>query len=175
MTFASVGSLVLAGTLLTAALAKRRAPTQFRSILRDLVPGPLVQPLAVVVPAAEALIAALIIAGVATLLSAAAALILVIAFSVALARMWQLGITQDCGCFGEASHASTPASGLLRNAVLAACAVALIGWPPSATWFSDTPSLLVHIVAVAGLFGVWTLTLLLVERRALLIDGEVTL
>lgn len=175
MTFASVGVLVLAGTLLTAALAKRRAPTQFRSILRDLVPGPMVQPLAVAVPAAEALVAALLIAGVAATQSAVAALVLLLAFSIALARMWQLGITQDCGCFGEASHASTPASGLLRNTALAACAVASIVWPPSAAWFSDIPSLLVHTVSVAGVIGVWTLTLVLVDRRALLIDGKVTL
>src|SRR5206468_2603710 len=122
--------LLLAGTLAWAGAAKAADPAPFRLTLRALAaPGWLVA----AVPALELGLAGLLVAGVAPRVVAGAVLALLAAFTVALGRLGSL----PCNCFGAADGAAGP----LRNALLAAGAVALVAWPPGPLWDADASAL----------------------------------
>ncbi|HWT91518.1 MAG TPA: MauE/DoxX family redox-associated membrane protein [Solirubrobacteraceae bacterium] len=173
MTVQSFSTLVLAVVLTAAATAKLQAPTQFRSVLRDLVPQPAVRPAARMVPVLELAVAVWLLSGVASTAAACAVVALLVLFTAALLRMWRLGIAQDCGCFGEASQASTPASGVVRNVLLLALGLAMLSDPTAMNeWASDAGSVAAHAVAAASLFCLWELGTTLLLRRALLTTGR---
>jgi uncharacterized membrane protein YphA (DoxX/SURF4 family) len=140
--------LLLAGTLAWAGTAKAAAPEPFRATLRVLAAPAW---LAVAVPAAELGLAALLVAGVAPRLTAAAVLALLAAFTVVLGRLGPA----PCHCFG----ADDGRAGRLRNALLGAGAVALIAWPPGALWNVSASELAGAATVAAGAACAWRLAI----------------
>ncbi len=148
--------LLLAGTLAWAGAAKAAAPAPFRATLRALgAPAWL----AVAVPAAELGLAALLLAGVAPRVVAAAVLALLAAFTVALTRLGS--VSAGCHCFG----ATDGGAGRLRNALLAAGAVALIAWPPADLWTLGAGELAGAATVAAGAACAWQLAVATVGLR----------
>jgi uncharacterized membrane protein YphA (DoxX/SURF4 family) len=142
--------LLLAGTLAWAGAAKAADPAPFRATLRALsAPGWLV----VGVPALELALAGLLVAGVAPRLSAAAVLVLLAGFTVALARLGSV----PCHCFGASDGPAGPA----RNALLAAGAVALVAWPAGPLWNVGASELAGAATVAVGAVCAWRLTLAL--------------
>ena len=127
----AAGGLVLAATLALAALGKLADADGSRRAARELgVPGALAGPVAAALPAAEATIAALLVLPGLTAWGAAAAAVLLGAFTVAIAANLALGRRPACHCFGRRS--SSPLSGrvLARTGALAALAAWLAAQRP---------------------------------------------
>lgn len=141
-----IARFALAAVLLVAALAKAADQDGTRATLRAFgapVPGG-----AVLLPAAEALAAGLLLADATARAGAALALVLLLAFSVAIARLLRAGEAPACHCFGSLSAEAPIGPGsLARNAALAALALlVLVGGAGShAGWWA----LLVLPVAAA--------------------------
>ncbi len=126
-------------------------------------------PLGYVVPAVELSVAVALLVGPSRRYGAIGSVVLLVAFCGALARMWQLGITQDCACFGEASTDATPRSGLIRNAfLLAAAAGVLASSPATAPWEVGAGDAAAAGVIALGLTCMWNLVHLVVSDRAVL-------
>ncbi len=122
-----IGGLLLAAVLATAGVAKlldlegsRRAVAAFG------VPSRLAKPLGTLLPAAELGAAALLAAGALssalTRIGALAALLLLAAFSAAIAANLLRGRAPDCHCFGQLHSAPAGLATLARNGVLLALA-----------------------------------------------------
>ena len=163
----SAAALLLAVTFGAAAVAKSRARITFRASLRDLLPRPFVRPVAELVPVVEVATALLIVSGIAPREAAIAAIALLTLFSLALLRMWRLGSNQECACFGEAAEAATPASGLVRNTLLAIGAASIIATPDGAG-FGDLGALLANITLVAGVIALWSAAVTVATFRTFL-------
>ncbi len=150
--------MLLAATLLVAALAKLRDPAPFRATLRTLTGARTARVLTVAVPIAEALLAGALIAGVAG--AAFAALALMVVFTAVLGRL-ERGRGIPCNCFGARSD-TRPVAARARNLLLAAGALALIVWPAEALWHVPVGDLLAAATVVVGLVCVWRLLAALV-------------
>jgi uncharacterized membrane protein YphA (DoxX/SURF4 family) len=135
--------LVLAVVFGAAGVAKVRGRDAFRAGLRRLVPAALVGPAAVGVPAAEVALAAWLASGLATRAAAWTSAALLVLFSVVLMKMWRVG-AKGCGCFGEQAEGGGAVTGMVRNAVLIAGAVAVAIGPRDVRVFESS---------AAGLFG----------------------
>jgi hypothetical protein len=86
-------------------------------------------PIATVVPGVELVVGAALIARLAMPLPALAAIVLLVAFSVLIARQLVDGRHPPCACFGAWSHRPLSGVHLIRNAVLVAVAVVAL-WAP---------------------------------------------
>jgi hypothetical protein len=86
-------------------------------------------PIATVVPGVELVIGATLIARIAMPLPALAAIVLLVSFSVLIARQLVDGRHPPCACFGAWSHRPLSGAHLVRNAVLVAVAVVAL-WAP---------------------------------------------
>jgi len=149
-----VGRLALATLFLVAGAGKLADSAATRRAVSDFgVPRWLARPFAVLLPIAELTVSvALLPAGTARW-GALGALVLLIAFTVAVGFAVARGNSPECACFGQIH--SSPASWrtLVRNAALAALAgvVAVAGWngagPSAVAWIAH-PS-----AATAGLAG----------------------
>jgi hypothetical protein len=152
-----------------AGASKLKTPIAFRSVLRGLLPAPVVLPFSYLIPIVELSVAASLAIGSSRSYGAVAAIVLLFAFCAALARMWQLGLTQDCGCFGEASTDATPRSGLIRNALLLVAAIAVLAsTPASAPWDLSTSEALAALAIALGAASFWSLAHVVVSDRAIL-------
>lgn len=119
-------ALLLAAVLAWAALAKARRPGATAATFRALhLPAPRV--LAVIVPTAEAVTAALLIAAPRT--GAAAALVLLAAFTLLLSDRIRRGAAVACGCFGSSRNEPASSVDFVRNGLLAAAGVTALGAP----------------------------------------------
>lgn len=142
-----MGELVLAARLVLAAcfglaavakLADREGATS--SLAGFGVPGALVSPASLVLPAVELVIAVALIATPTATVAAAAALCLLAIFSVALGVRLARGERPECHCFGRLSVKPVSWSAMARNAALGgiAAVVVLAGPGTSATaWTGD--------------------------------------
>jgi uncharacterized membrane protein YphA (DoxX/SURF4 family) len=122
--------LGLALVFAIAAVGKLANRAGFRETLaRFGSPPALIGAGAIALPAAELAIAALLIVDSTARAGALAALALLAAFCVALARVLAGGERPDCGCMGSGRSAPVGAGTLVRNAMLGsfAVAVALVG------------------------------------------------
>jgi thiol-disulfide isomerase/thioredoxin len=97
------------------------------------LPGALVAPVALILPAAELAVAVLLLFGATRVAGAAGALGLLAVFSVAIIANLARGRTPDCHCFGRLHSAPAGWSTVARNAVLAACASAVLAAATSAS------------------------------------------
>ena len=158
---ALIARLLLAAVFAIAGIAKLADRDDARRTLRGFqVPGLLVAPLALLVPLAELATAAALIAPPTVAAGALAAVVLLGAFSAAIALALTRGRQVDCGCFGRLYSAVVSRRTLARNGLLIAAAgfvlaEALTAPPTSATaWVAGWPA-----AALAGCLGVALLTL----------------
>jgi hypothetical protein len=129
MGYASVGARVLIGLVFAvSAFTKLRSPgafVAFRSSVADLrvLPTTLAGPVAAAVVAAESAIPVLLLAPGAAAPGFVVAVLLLVAFSVGIARVLAAGTAASCRCFGV-SAAPFGWHHLYRNGVLAMVAAA---------------------------------------------------
>ena len=129
MSYLSVGARVLIGLVFLVSagtkLRGRGSFVAFRSSLADmrLLPPALVGPVAAAVVAAEAAIPVLLLPPATQAAGFAVALLLLLAFSVGIARVLATGTAASCRCFGV-SAAPFGRRHLVRNGALAAVAAA---------------------------------------------------
>ncbi|MDQ3980446.1 MAG: hypothetical protein M3314_12975 [Actinomycetota bacterium] len=144
--FAYLCALLLAAAFVRAAAAKLARPEQTEAGFRALdLPRPAL--LARAVPVLEVLVATLLVAAPAP--GGVVAFVLLSAFTVVLARAVGAGLTTGCTCFGAVSAEPVSRSDLLRNALLAAAAVA--AWQaPGPTLPSAGAVALLAVALVAG-------------------------
>jgi uncharacterized membrane protein YphA (DoxX/SURF4 family) len=86
-------------------------------------------PIATIVPAVELVIGAALVTRVAMPLPAVAAIVLLVAFSVLIARQLVDGRHPPCACFGAWSHRPLSGAHLVRNAVMILVAIVAL-WAP---------------------------------------------
>lgn len=135
----SAARLILAAVLALAAGAKLLDRPGMRRALRDF--GVAAQPagsLAWIVPALELVAAAGLVLRPTARLAALLAAGLLVAFSLAIARVLRRGERPDCNCFGQLSSAAVGTGVVARNAVLTAAAalVAAAGPGRALAWWA---------------------------------------
>ncbi|HEU4421785.1 MAG TPA: MauE/DoxX family redox-associated membrane protein [Pilimelia sp.] len=124
--------LMLAAIFAVAALAKLVDRADFRRALREFgAPARLVGPLAVVVPLMELGVAAGLVLPGAAWWAAVAAVVMLLAFTAVIAVSLARGRAPDCNCFGRLSASTVGRKSILRNALFAAAAVAMVGAGPA--------------------------------------------
>jgi hypothetical protein len=97
-------------------------PTQARAMGAPM-------PIATIVPAVELVVGATLVTRVAMPLPAVAAIVLLVAFSVLIARQLVDGRHPPCACFGAWSHRPLSGTHLVRNAVMILVAIVAL-WAP---------------------------------------------
>jgi thiol-disulfide isomerase/thioredoxin len=119
--------VLLAIVFAIAAFGKLTDPAGTRNALGDFgVPGVLVTPVALALPAVELSVAILLLLGSTRVVGAAGALGLLAIFSVAIGATLAHGRTPDCHCFGRLHSAPAGLGTLARNAVLAGVAAVVL-------------------------------------------------
>ena len=157
--------LTLAVVFATAGLAKLVDRSGSRRALADFgVPRPLTAPGAVVLPVAELAVAAGLLARFSARVGATVALVLLAAFSVAIAAQLATGRAPDCHCFGRLRSTRLGPVALLRNAVLAVLAFLVAGWEPGPapgrvlSWSGEPwPTAGLVVSALCGVTGLFIL------------------
>jgi hypothetical protein len=148
-----VPAVVLAGTFGLAAATKLIGPGRWRSVVNSHgLPGPVATVAAAVVPVAEAAVTALVVAG-AVHAGATLAVVLLVAFSVALVRLRRRsGDRVPCGCFGRTRSRGVRFL-LARNAALILVAIAAGRGPDrlDPVLMPQTPELVPAMLAGVGL------------------------
>ncbi|MET0143798.1 MAG: MauE/DoxX family redox-associated membrane protein [Ilumatobacteraceae bacterium] len=123
-TVARIASVVLGAVFVVAGATKVAAGSTWVAQARQMGAT---QPVATVLPGVEILLGALLIAGVAVPVPALSAILLLVVFSVVVARQLVEGRHPPCACFGAWSTRPLAESHLLAN-------VALIGIAIVACW-----------------------------------------
>jgi len=159
--------LVLAATLLVAALAKLRAPGPFAAVLATLVGPRHVRPLSFAVVLGELTLAVALLSGTHGRAVALVTLAVLAGFSAALLALRKSATDiPSCNCFGARS--GDPADGLARNAALAALAVALVIAPVGEpAWSVALEDLVAAATVAVGAACCWQLA-----RTLRLISGS---
>ena len=112
---ARLASIVLGAVFVVAAVSKMAAGTAWVSQARELgAPAPV----ATALPGVELVIGALLIAGIGGPLPAVLAAVILVVFSVAIARQLVDGRHPPCACFGSWSQRPLGEGHLMRNAAL---------------------------------------------------------
>jgi uncharacterized membrane protein YphA (DoxX/SURF4 family) len=116
--------IFLGGVFVWAAWVKIADPQGFAAIIGNyqLLPGPLVNPLAVLLPWLEVICGALLIVGAWVDGSLLIVNCLMVVFMAALVSTWIRGIDVNCGCFSVAAteHGADYLTDIVRDAVLLA-------------------------------------------------------
>jgi hypothetical protein len=160
-----VARCALAVVFAFAAIAKLTDQASFRRTLADFGVSPLlIAPGAVVIPLAELAVALFLIPASTAAAAALAALFLLAAFSFAAARLLARGETPDCGCMG-ARPAPIGRSTLVRNALLAAAAAAVVAGGPGASLSQVSAGSGPLVVALGALVFLQAWFCLLLLRR----------
>jgi uncharacterized membrane protein YphA (DoxX/SURF4 family) len=157
--------LLLSVGFVVAGVAKLAAPERFRATLRKLMPAGAARLAGTGVPILELLLAAWLVSGIAPRHAAATAMLVLLAFSIMLRKMWRRGLS--CGCFGEVAD-SAP-SGLARNAILIALA-ACVALPATfdandSPWAGGPTLVLGRFTIVLGAACLWPCLVALLQRR----------
>ena len=114
-TVARIASMVLGAVFVVAGATKVAAGSTWLAQARQMGAA---HSVATVLPGVEIVLGALLVAGVAAPLPALAAIVLLVAFSVVVARQLVDGRHPPCACFGAWSTRPLGESHLLTNAVL---------------------------------------------------------
>jgi uncharacterized membrane protein YphA (DoxX/SURF4 family) len=114
-TVARLAAIVLGAVFVVAAVAKIAAGTTWVAQARELGAP---TPVATVLPGLELVVGAFLLAGLAGPVPAVVAALLLVAFSVAIARQLVDGRHPPCACFGAWSQRPLGEGHLLRNAAL---------------------------------------------------------
>ncbi|HEX7166283.1 MAG TPA: redoxin domain-containing protein [Acidimicrobiales bacterium] len=166
--------LGLAAVLLFAAAAKLLDRKAMRRAVTDLgLPASLAAPIAFLLPIAEAGTAALLIPGSTALVGAAAAILLLGAFTALLAMNLAKGRRPNCNCFGQAASEPISPATLVRNGALLAAALAVFvgdmtpvspsSW--AASRLGDSDEFAPWVVAIVLLLVAQLLGIVLIARR----------
>jgi uncharacterized membrane protein YphA (DoxX/SURF4 family) len=129
--------LVLAVVFVWSGIAKMSDPDAAVRAVRAyrILPESLIHPAAWALPFVELAVAVLLLAGIATRLSAAVAALLLGTFMIAIGSAWARGLQIDCGCFGGGGPAQVTAAKYLlelaRDAALLGLAIFLVVRPTS--------------------------------------------
>jgi uncharacterized membrane protein YphA (DoxX/SURF4 family)/peroxiredoxin len=164
-----IARLCLAAVFFLAGVAKLTDRPGTRRALVDFdVPPRLVDPLLLLLPAAELAAATALVFPTTARWGAAGSLVLLALFVVGLTRVLRRGQAPDCHCFGQLH--SQPASWVTvaRNLVLAlpAAYVALAGPGPSlVSWVADTHATDLWLIAIAALSIITTTTSVVLWRE----------
>ncbi len=139
-------ALVLAAVFVAAAAAKiARPPATVKAFATLGVPAP--ETIARAVPAAELVVAVLLVA--VPRAGGVAALVLLVAFTAVLVRALRAGVRTPCRCFGGVREDPISRADVVRNAMLAALAItATAAGEPQAP--SPGAAVLVAAVVIAG-------------------------
>src|SRR4051794_13426299 len=134
---ATAARLVLGGVFVVAGALKVPDPAAAVRAVRayQLLPEPLVGPVAFGLPAVEIAVGLALLAGVFVRTAAIASAVLLAVFIAAVGSAWARGLQIDCGCFGNggqvaAGQTAYPAE-ILRDIALLLAALALARWPRS--------------------------------------------
>ncbi len=130
---ATISAGVVGLTLLVAGMSKLTNRSAFEAGLAGVSPlpasaGPL---LAILVPAVELILAAMLLFGLAVQMAAAAAAALFLIFTVVVARVLLRRERVSCACFGSASPDPLGWSAVGRNGLLIAVSLAAVVIAPS--------------------------------------------
>jgi peroxiredoxin/uncharacterized membrane protein YphA (DoxX/SURF4 family) len=151
--------VLLAIVFATAAAGKLADRPGARRALADFgMPARLVNPVALLLPAAELAAAVALVVQQSARWGAVAALGLLIVFVVGIAKAMARGEAPDCHCFGQLSSAPAGRGTLIRNGILALPAVLVVAYGPGEaidSWVSARSA--AELVAVAA--GVLALAL----------------
>jgi len=141
MALAVLGArLLLALVFLVAAVAKLRDRSGFeRSLLAFGAPAGAAGYAAVVIPIAEIAVATLLIRAASTWWGAVVSLVLLAAFTTAVAINLAKGRTPSCSCFGAAASEPIGPATLARNLIFLSCALFIVVAGPG-TSLSGVPS-----------------------------------
>ncbi len=121
-----IGRVILALVFAAAAVAKAVDRGRSRDSLSSFgVPGRLVGPAAFLLPLAELCVAALLLPAATAVGAATAACVVLAVFSAAIVRALVRGERPDCNCFGRLHSRPVGKPELVRNALLAAAALAI--------------------------------------------------
>ena len=134
---ATAARLVLGGVFVVAGALKVPDPAAAVRAVRayQLLPEPLVGPVAFGLPVVEIAIGLALLAGVFVRTAAIASAVLLTVFVLAVASAWVRGLQIDCGCFGKGGAVSAGETAypteILRDVGLLVLAVALAARPRS--------------------------------------------
>jgi len=152
--------LVLATTFVLAAVAKMRDRAPFEQVLRAIAGRRAAWTLAFSVPTGELALGVALLIGLRPRAVALMALAVLVAFSWALVRLRAQPHIPSCNCFGFS--AGDPDHGLVRNAALAALAVALIVAPHAGpVWSAPLSDVVAAATLALGAACAWHLGLAL--------------
>lgn len=163
-TFSLACAFAVAGVFVVAAVAKLRSPAAVREATVALgVPGSL----ALVIAPVELVVVTLLL--LVPRVGAAAAVGLLVLFTVLLRRVLTTGRTVRCGCFGAGSSAPVTWVSLMRNVAL--IAASLLAWPAPSLLTIDAVQLWAGLAVGLGVVCVGLLVHALAELR--LVTGSV--
>ncbi|SDG97747.1 MauE/DoxX family redox-associated membrane protein [Klenkia brasiliensis] len=134
---ATAARLLLGGVLVVAGALKFPDPAAAVRAVRayQLLPEPLVAPVAFGLPAVEVVVGLALLAGVLVRAAAVATAVLMVVFLVGIVSAWARGLQIDCGCFGGGGQVAAGEtrylSETLRDTALLLVALALARWPHS--------------------------------------------
>jgi len=157
--------IALASALLfgVAAWQKLRSWPQFAAALAayGVVPAVLARPVALVIPAAEAAIAAGLTSDSCRSYAALAGCVLLLAYAAGIgANLWRGRLHLDCGCSGPGDRRPIAKWMVVRNALIAlALAMDAAGWAPRALGATDALTVAAAATAVVILYSAATLLL----------------
>lgn len=164
--------IVLVAVMTLAAVAKLRSPGVFAASLKafDVVPAPLRRPLAVLVPAAELLIALLLALPATVTAGFLAAALFCCGLTAVPILVVARGKTVTCACFGAGE---VPMGGwhIARNAVL--LAMAGLGSFVALSLGADVPAQIPGIALAVASAGVLTMLIVFVDDIAALFRSPV--
>jgi uncharacterized membrane protein YphA (DoxX/SURF4 family) len=133
----TAGRLVLGGVFLVAGALKMPDPAAAVRAVRayQLLPEPLVAPVAFGLPVLEIAIGVALLLGVFVRTAAIAAAVLLTVFIGAVGSAWARGLQIDCGCFGNGGQVAAAKTAypleILRDVGLLLVALLLARWPAS--------------------------------------------
>jgi uncharacterized membrane protein YphA (DoxX/SURF4 family) len=160
--------LLLGVVFATAALAKFASPEPFRATIRRLYGPRAAGPMSLVIPVMELLLGGWLISGASPQKAAAVAVVVLLAFTAVLMRIWRKGLT--CGCFGEASE-SAPA-GMARNVMLIALGTWVAMLPEARAidgpWSMGPGVIVGRWTLVIGAACAWACAVQIVQRRGMI-------
>ncbi len=134
---ATLARLVLGGGFVVAGVHKVPDPAAAVRAVRayQLLPEPLVAPVAFGLPVVEIAVGLALLAGVVVRTAALAATVLLVVFIGAVGSAWVRGLQIDCGCFGSGGQVAAGETAypleVLRDVGLLLVALALARWPAS--------------------------------------------
>ncbi|MEO7299040.1 MAG: MauE/DoxX family redox-associated membrane protein [Verrucomicrobiota bacterium] len=162
--------LLFVGIFILAAISKLRSREAFSAVLRNLLPRIFVNPVSILVPIVELLLAAFLLSGIAPQKAIIASIAMLVVFTIVLAEMWRRGL-QGCACFGETVNTSTTSSGLIRNVILIAAAFSILNEPEPVSFFGpDLSTFLGRLTVIIGALCLWPCLVALASRRKLIFN-----